>query len=184
MVSKNVSLANAALLLVGASRIQSFDQNTTEAVVIGEFYERSYRALLSQYPWKFAAQTRPLALTINTPDYEYKYEFQLPADYVWIQRTFPNSDYKILGDKLQSNYKEIGIKYTWRVKEELMPIAFEQAFVYYLASQICITLTEDTTKQATLYEQYMDHARTARSLDAQMQPNDGWEDFPADSVRY
>lgn len=184
MVSKTISLANAALLLVGASRISSFDENTTEAVTINEFYDRSYKALLSSYPWKFAAKTRKLARTLNTPEYEYLYEFQLPTDYVWVQRTFPNIDYKLLGDKLQCNYKDLGLKYTWLVKEELMPIAFEQAFMYYLASQICITLTEDTTKQSTLFDQFQAHARTARGLDAQMQPTDGWEDFPIDAVRY
>lgn len=184
MVSKTISLANAALLLVGASRIQSFDDGTTEAVVINEFYERAYRSLLGSYPWKFAAKTRKLGRTPNTPEYEYEFEFQIPADYVWVQRTFPNLDYKILGDKLQCNYKEIGLKYTWRVGEELMPIAFEQAFVYYLASQVCITLTEDVTKQATLFDQYQAHARTARGVDAQQAPNDGFDDFPIDAARY
>lgn len=184
MVTKQISLANSALVLVGAVRIQSFDEGSTESVVIQEFYERTFRALLSSYPWKFASKQRSLPLIPEKPEYEYEFMFQLPSDYVWIQRAFPNQDYKILGDRLHSNYKEIGINYTWRVEEELMSIPFEQTFVYYLASQICISLTEDSQKQQVLYTQYMDHARTARSLDSQQHPTDGWEDFPVDSIRY
>lgn len=184
MITKQIALCNASLLLIGASRIQSFDDGSTEGVVAEQFYERSFQALLSQYPWNFASKTQQLGQLPDAPEYEYKYKFQLPSDYVWIQRIFPNGDYKILGDKLHSNYSDIGIKYTWRVNEEMMPVHFEQAFVYYLASQMCISLTEDTTKQATLYEQYMDEARKARSLDAQMAPQDGWDDFPIDTARY
>ena len=184
MITKQISLCNASLLLLGASRIQSFEDGSAESVIAEQFYERSYQALLSQYPWNFASKTKGLNRTTEEPGFEYKYEFQLPSDYVWIQRIYPNGDFKILGDKLHSNFKDVGVKYTWRVNEEMMPVHFEQAFIYYLASQMCISITEDTTKQSTLYEQYMDEARRARSLDAQMQPQDGFEDFPIDTVRY
>jgi hypothetical protein len=184
MTSKQTALANASLLLVGASRIQSLDEDSTESILVKDFYERSYRALLSQYPWKFASKQRTLALTTQKPEFDFNFVFQLPSDYIWIQKAHPNQDYKILGDKFYSKYNSAGITYTWRVDEELMPIHFEQAFVYYLASQICISLTEDVQKQQLLYSQYQLEAKKARSLDAQMQPQDGFEDFPIDTVRY
>ena len=65
-----------------------------------------------------------------------------------------------------------------------MPIYFEQAFVYYLASQICTTLTEDTQRTAVLAGLADAHVKKAKSLDAQIQPQDGFEDFPIDDVRY
>jgi len=182
--SKQVSIANSALLKVGASRINSFDDNKVEAVIIKEFYERSYRALLSMYPWSFAMKSVALAQLPDKPANEYEYAYALPNDMVWVQRTFPNSNYKIVGRELHTNERTISLKYTCRAQEEHMSIQFEQAFMYYLASQICISITENVKKDELLYIQYQDHLKRAKSLTAQQQPQDGFDDFPVDNSRY
>ncbi|RLA77101.1 MAG: hypothetical protein DRG30_01145 [Epsilonproteobacteria bacterium] len=182
--SKQVSIANSALLKVGATRINSFDDNKNEAVIIKEFYERSYRALLSMYPWSFAMKTVALAQLPTKPLAEYEYAYALPNDLVWLQRTHPNSNFKILGRELHTNERTVSIKYTYRCPEEDMSIQFEQAFMYYLASQICIPITENIKKDELLYVQYQDHLKRAKSITAQQQPQDGFEDFPVDNSRY
>jgi len=181
---RSVSLANASLLKVGASRINSFSDNKNEAVVVNEFYERSYRNLLASYPWSWAMKSETLAQLPDKPLQEYEYAYQLPSDFIWIQRTFPNCNYKIVGKALHCNETSISIKYTFRADEDNMSIMFEQAFMYYLASQICIPLTENVTKNQWLYKEYQDHIKKAKSLTAQQQPQDGFEDFPLDSARY
>ena len=185
MLTKNVSLANASLLLIGASRIASFDEESSEAVTVNEFYERSYQYLISLYPWHFASKTITLSRLPEVPAQEYQYKYRLPSDLIRVQRVFPNvSSYKILNDELHADYKDLSLKYQYRAPEEYMPIYFEQAMVYYLASQICITLTEDTQRAAVLAGLADTHIKKAKSLDAQSQPQDGFEDFPIDDVRY
>ncbi len=183
-MSSKIDIANSAILKVGGKRINSFDDNKAEAVVVNEFYERSVRWLFAQYYWGFAMGTSQLAQIPRTPDFEYSYAYALPSDYIRLQRTFPNSNYKIVGDELHTNERSIGIKYTQRVDEGQMPIYFEQTMMYYLASQITIPLTENTTKDANNYSQYLDHLKRAKSLDAQQHPQDGFEDFPLDDWRY
>ena len=65
-----------------------------------------------------------------------------------------------------------------------MTAYFEQAFTYYLASQIAITLTEDNQRASILAAQADSLIKRAKSLDAQSQPQDGFVDFPIDDVRY
>ncbi len=101
-----------------------------------------------------------------------------------MQRTFPNSNYKILGNELHTNEKEVALKYTFKADEADIPVYFEQTMMYYLASQICVSLTENATKDKLLYEQYLDHIKRAKSLDAQQYPQDGFQDFPLDNSRY
>ncbi len=182
--SKQVSIANSALLKVGASRINSFDDNKNEAVIIKEFYERSYRALLSMYPWSFAMKTVTLAQLPTAPEQEYENAYQLPSDLVWLQRTYPNTNFKIVGKELHTNEPSVSIKYTYRCPEEDMSIQFEQAFMYYLASQICIPITENVSKDQLMYTQYQDHLKRAKSITAQQQPQDGFEDFPVFASRF
>ena len=184
MASSAIDISNSALLKVGASRINSFDDNKAEAVVVQEFYERSYRWLLSQYYWGFAMMTVALARTTTAPQYEYEYAYKLPSDFVRVQRTYPNSNYKIVGNELHTNESKIGIKYTFRAREEDLPIYFEQAMMYYLAEQITIPLTENQTKADSNYAKAIDHLGRAKSLDAQQHPQDGFDDFPLDNSRY
>jgi len=184
MSSSKVQIANSALLKIGASRINSFDDNKTEAIVISEFYERSYAWLFAQYYWGFANKTVQLAKLPTPPLQEYAHAFQLPNDMVRVQRTFPNSNYKILGNELHTNEESIAIKYTFKADEADIPVYFEQTMMYYLASQICISITENVTKDKLLYEQYLDHIKRAKSLDAQQYPQDGFQDFPLHDSRF
>ena len=184
MASSDIDLANSAILKVGGIRINSFDDNKVEAIVANEFYERSIKWLFAQYYWGFASKTVKLAQVQLAPEFEYQYAYALPSDFIRIQRTFPNSNYKIVGNELHTNEREIGIKFTFRAKEEDLPIYFEQTMMYYLASQITVPITENTTKDQTNYVQYQDHLKRAKSLDAQQYPQDGFEDFPIDDARY
>ena len=184
MTASPISISNSALLTVGATRINSFSDNKTEAIVVQEFYERSVKWLFAQYYWGFASVTKDLALSPTPPKHEYEYAFLLPDDMIRVQRTFPNSNYKIVGNELHTNEKTIGIKYTERADEADFPIYFEQTMMYYLASQITIPLTENVTKQTANAQLYLDHMKRAKSLDAQQHPQDGFQDFPLDNARY
>lgn len=187
MVDKQISIVNSALLLLGADPIGSFSEESTEAIVAESFYERSYRALIGIFSWKFAIKYEDLALIAGEVpgDPFYEYVFQLPQDMLWLQHTIPNHyEYKLAGDQLYSTTPTIKIKYTWRVKEELMPILFEQTFMYYLASQMCITLTEDTAKNTLMYTMYQDHLKRAKAVDSQQQPQDEFASFPINDARY
>ena len=179
-----ISIANSAILKVGGTRINSFEDNKSEAIIVNEYYERSIRWLLSQYYWGFAMMNVSLAKVPIVPEFEYEHAYALPSDFIRIQRTFPNSNYKIVGNELHTNESEIGIKYTSRVEENRFPIYFEQTMMYYLAEQITIPITENQQKSDSNYAKYQDHLKRAKSLDAQQHPQDGFEDFPLDDSRY
>lgn len=184
MASSPIDLANSALLKVGARRINSFNDQKVEATTVNEFYERSIRFLFSLHYWGFAAKAEVLALLPDKPVAEYAYAYALPEDMLRVQRVFPNTNYKIVGNELHCNERSITLKYTRRVPEEDLPVYFEQTFMYYLASQITVTLTENTTKDANNYAEYTDHLKRAKGLDSQQYPQDGFEDFPLENARY
>lgn len=183
-MASGIDIANSAILKVGGKRINSFNDNKVEAVIVNEFYERSIKWLFAQYYWGFASKTVKLAQLQISPEFEYAYAYALPSDFIRIQRAFPNTNYKIVGNELHTNEQEIGIKFTFRAKEEDLPIYFEQTMMYYLASQITVSITENATKDKVNYDQYLDHIKRAKSLDAQQYPQDGFSDFPLDNARY
>jgi len=184
MSSSQIDLANSAILKVGGKRINSFKDKKAEAIVVNEFYQRSYDYLLSSHYWGFALTVSDLAQMPTKPLKEYAYAYALPNDVLRIQRTFPNCNYKIVGRELHCDLASVAIKYSKRVPEEELPIYFEQAFMYYLAEQITIPITENQKKADSNYAKYKDHIKSAKSQDSQQYPQDGFEDFPVDDSRY
>jgi len=184
MASSPVDISNSAILKVGGTRINSLDGRSVEAVVCKEFYERSYKWLLAQYYWGFAMRTADLARAVTPPNHEYEYAYALPQDFIRVQRTFPNTNYKIVGRELHTNESSIAIKYTFRALEEHVPVYFEQTMMYYLAEQITIPITENQSKADSNYAKYIEHMKRAKSLDAQQHPQDGFDDFPLEDARF
>ncbi len=183
-MSSQVEIANRALLKVGATRINSMQDNKTEAVVINEYYELAYQWMLAQYPWSFAMKVEALSRIPEAPLEDYAFAYELPQNYIWVQRVYPNSNFKIMGTQLWTNEKQISVKFIERADEAIIPAYFEQAFMVYLASLIAVPLTENVQKEMSLVAQATQHLKKAKSLNAQQQPQDGFQDFPVYNSRF
>ncbi len=54
MAVTKVDIASQGLVLIGANKISSFDDNSTEAQVASTLYEENVESLLSESHWRFA----------------------------------------------------------------------------------------------------------------------------------
>jgi len=145
-MSSKIDIANQALTALGATRIISFDDESTEADVMNTIYEPVKRALLRSYPWNCATRRAKLAQLTDPPVNEYNYQFALPEDclkvlnvYVgdWedVRESWEQSEFRIEGKKLLTNSQNIIIKYILDIPEGTMDSHVEMAFVAKLASE-------------------------------------------------
>jgi len=178
MAFSSIQLVSNALILLGDQPINSFDEPGAGAKAGSNLYESTYLAMLSSHRWKFATKKVKLSRLTATPLNEYKYQFQLPTDYVLITTTYPRTDYKLLEDKLYSDYQEIEIDYIYKVPEDRFPSFFVKAFEYYLATQLAIPVTEDFNKMELMYKMYGIESAKARYSDAQSAPQVPIQDMP------
>jgi len=183
MAFSKIKLVSNALILLGDEPISSFDNPGAGATAGENLYESSYLAILSSKRWNFATKKKKLSRLTASPENEYKYQFQLPTDLIMLITTYPVSTYRILGDKLYSDYKDIEIDYIWKIKEDQFPAYFIKAFEYYLAKQLCISVTEDYKKLELMQKGYEMELRRASYADSQSQPSVPIQDDPYIRVR-
>lgn len=183
MATSKISLVSNALILLGDSPISSFTDPGAGALAGANLYESSYLSMLASHRWNFATKKVKLSRLSAAPINEYKYQFQLPTDYVTIITTYPVSIYRILEDKLYSNSQVVEIDYIYRINEDKFPSYFIKPFEYYLARDLCIAVTEDLSKYDLMHRAYEIEARKARYADSQSAPQVPIQDDPYIRVR-
>ena len=117
-MSSKVQICNYALSRLGAARITSLTDNTSEARLCNTLLDDAIQEVLTEGDWRFASRRTSLNQTTNTPEFGYSFEFQLPTDpKALIVREINETDagdyaYSIEGDKLLSDLSTMDIRYT------------------------------------------------------------------------
>ena len=112
-----------------------------------------------------------MARTTNTPLFDFKYEYQLPAGYIRILKTdnFGN-DYRILKDKLLSDQAAIELLYQKDPGEEFYPAYFTRLLEFKMAELLSLSLVQDEAMAQRYQQNYLLSMREARGIDSQNSP--------------
>ena len=184
-MTKKVEICSNALILLGHTPISSLDEPGAGALLAKNLYDTTYEAFLSSNNWNFAKKYAGLNRLSDEPLHpNYKYQYQIPVDFVRINTTIPISDYEIFEDKIYSNSEELGIKYFYKVREEMFPPFAIRCMEYYMASILAIPLTVDTAKANVYGQMFQQQLINSMSIDAQSAPQEGWASTPIADVRY
>jgi hypothetical protein len=197
-----LSICSDALLMLGAKPISSFDEGTDEASVANRLYPDIKDQALLMYPWSFSYKKTSIARLITTPINEYRYEYQLPGDRLTSPRAIydtsatnipPRKEYRIIGDKLLTDYEQVYIDYQYSVPEFEMPSYFVQLLKYMMTWHLALPITDQTDKSQ--YWQSVatgspaengrgGYLRQAMNIDGAGNPTNAINDFSLISVRY
>lgn len=182
MATSAVNIASNALVLIGDSPISALTDNR----VANALYEQSYLSLLSIHRWRFATKKVQLARLAAAPENEFTYQFQLPADLVYLIRTSRDTDYdyEIYEDKLYSNSAIVSIDYIFRVDESALPAYFVKAAEFFMATQFAIPVTGNSRRFQEYMGLYEMQLKRAKYADSSQRPNDGFLDSPYTDTRY
>ncbi len=149
----DVSIASAASVMLGASPIQSFDEDTVEAQTAKAVYTSVYENLLSYRPWTFCKEYKEPGLITETPETGYKYSYQLGRGVVKVLDIGEPLPYKLIGGReLHTDVKNPRVQIIVKPKEQDLPQDFVYAFKCLLAAAMAPTITDNTT-QAQYYDQ-------------------------------
>lgn len=179
-MSSKVDVANQALTMIGADRIISFGDDTTEADVMNTVYEPVKRAFLRSYPWNCASRRARLAQLAETPENEYQYQFALPDDNLRILKVYQGdriatrdwdeySEFRIEGKKLLCNRTNIYVLYIMDIPETDLDPHCEMALVAKLAAEAAYPIQGSPGNQTNLIqiaELKMVEARTTDNLES------------------
>lgn len=198
----DIKICSDALLMLGANPISSFTEGTDESNICDRLYPDIKIRTLTMYDWSFSFKKTQLARLVTIPTNEYKYEYQLPADIIGrpnaVYNTgsvdaYPQREYRLIGNKLLTNYEEVYIDYQYNVPEFALPHYFVQLLKYEMAWHLAMPITDQMNKsdywrtvaEGTPGENgrggYM---RQAMNIDGQGSPTNAIQDFSLINVRY
>lgn len=173
-MASEVDICNRALQKLGAARITSLSQNSTEARAANLAYEMVRDAELRAHPWNFAITRTTLAEDATAPDFGYAAQFTLPVDCLrllppdGVSSNFNSLDWKIEGRKILTDEEtSLEIRYIKREEDTAQydPL-FVEALACAMAVEMCEELTQSNTKAQIVREDYKRAIREARKMNA------------------
>lgn len=178
----DIALCSRALIRIGAAPISSFEEGSAESEVAGALYGPVRDGLLSAYPWSFATGQVALPRLAESPAADYAYGFTLPDDFL---RAISAGNggrgrglrYRIARGVLQANAEEVMLTYIFRPDESGFPPFFDAALMARLAAELCIPVTENTSRAEALYRLADLEYQRARQIDAQQDSPGRLESF-------
>lgn len=182
MSLSNIEISSAALVKLGASKITSFNDGTTEAEVASTLYPIARDALLGSHPWSFATVHAELVQLATGPKTDFEYAYQLPGDFI---KALSAGDevygrgltYQIIGQQLHTDAEEVTLAYVGRPDEAGFPAYFVSALINRLAAEFCLPLTENSSRSELLFKLADTELRLAKLLDSQQDTPPRIEDF-------
>ena len=198
----DIKICSDALLMLGANPISSFTEGTDEANICSRIYPDIKIKTLASYPWSFSFKKVQLARLVTTPTTEYKYEYQLPSDIIGTPNAVYDAnevgaprrrEYRLLGDKILTDYEEVYVDYQYNAPEYALPHYFVQLLKYQVAWHLAMPITDQadraeywkTVAEGTPGENgrggYMSQSM---NIDCQGKPTNAIQDFSLINVRY
>ncbi|MCL2672916.1 MAG: hypothetical protein FWF01_00830 [Alphaproteobacteria bacterium] len=183
-----ITICSRALVKLGAQPITSFRESSAEASVSCTLYPQVRDGLLSSYPWSFATFQTVLPRLASVPISEFKHSYLLPPDFLRVvsagsgQRA-SGLDYRIVEDRMHTNSQRVVLTYIGRPQENIMPAFFVQALVASLAAELCLPITDNSSKAEFLMKVADEEVRKARFADSSQATPQRIDSFPLIEVR-
>lgn len=170
--TSKIKIASNALVLLGHPPISAFTEPGAGVAAAANLYDVSYETMLTLTRWRFAVKIAPLSKLVEKPQNGFMYQYQLPSDMLYLIKTDSHQDYEVYGDKLHSNQNSVTIEYTHKVDESFLPSYFTKAFEFYLAAQLAIPVTANTTRAEFYAKAHREQLSRAFYLDSSQRPQD------------
>lgn len=189
-----LATVNAALLLLGASRLQSLEEESDRAELARATYADVRDGAISGYPWSWSMRRVALTRDATPPRNLYQYRYILPGDLLGAgpREVFQRADalsgeperWDVIGDRLEADFEAVWIEYQRRVDEREWPPGFRQHVKHELAAQWAFALTDKTDVMRYFREKSHESMVAAMAEDGQSQPAEAIRRFPMFDARY
>ncbi len=155
--NSQLSIANQAIIMLGAEPITSFDDESVQASSASSIYETTKRALLIRVPWRFAMRQANLVEDANPPldvpnNRNWQHAWKLPSDLLQLKQVFDRPPYEVYGQRIYTNQNTCTIDYWFDTPENELPEDVVQVLVLQLAAMLAMPITEERTKLETFHE--------------------------------
>ncbi len=189
MALTDIELCTRALVKLGARPITSLSDGSSEAEIASLLYAPTRDGLLSSYAWSFATVQAALTLSSTAPVADYQFAYNLPNDILRVISIGANNagsgiPYRMTGNVLHTNASGVILTYIARVSTAICPPYFDVALMARLSAELCLPLTENTSRADLLARLADQEFARARQIDAQQDTPNALTDFSLINSRF
>lgn len=169
-----VSICSNALQMLGAKPINDFDERTEHARLCANLYPSVRDDLLRGHPWNCAIKRVILAPLIDTPAFDFDYQFALPGDWlrtIQVGRKGQPLEYRSEGRNLLACVTALPLVYVFRNEVEQ---SWSTNLVELAELQMAAKMAYAVTKSSSIRDSYRDEFarafKVAKAIDGQDDP--------------
>ena len=189
MAFSKISLINDALTHLGADRITSLDDGTTEANVMSQIYDGVADSVMRAFPWNCLILRTQLVASTTTPAFEFTYSYPLPTDpycirVLQMEETTSVDKWKIEGRSILTDASTCKIRFVGR-PDEVGDIdgLLGSAISARLAADASYALIQSGSAQQQMWALYLQKLDEARTVDNIESSRDYWVSTKLEEVR-
>lgn len=183
-------VVNKALTLIGANRITSLTDGSTNAVAAEDIYEELRDELLRSHPWNFATKRVQLSQSSTDPTFEFDHAYPLPSD--WLRTisvhhsdhgygaVLYRSEFNANQRSIITSSDQIFLRYIYQATDmNEAPPDFRAALSYALARDLAVKLASSNSLRREMAREFTRSIGKARSNDAmgafpELRPRGSW----------
>jgi len=171
MAFSKLSIINDALTLLGANRITSLADGSTESAVMNQIFDGVQDGVMRAYPWNSLTHRTQLVASTTAPAFGFDFQYPLPTDpyclrVLEMNETTNLDTWKVEGRKLLTNASTCKIRYIGR-PDSLGEIdgLLAQALSARLAADSAYTLVQSNGVAQLMWQLYSGKIQEAQTID-------------------
>jgi hypothetical protein len=178
-----ISICSNALMMLGASPINSFDEATSDnldrARLCANMYPTVRDSILRSHPWNCATKRVVLAPLAEAPAHSWSAAFALPGD--WLRTISINGsdlvdEFAMEGRRILCNANAIALRYVARVSESLFDATLVDVLEVAMAARLAYPITASASMKQTMDMELVRLMKTARAINGQEDTGDAFGD--------
>ena len=158
-MASQVSIVNRALIMLGEQPILLLTDNVKQARTMAALFDDTRDAEIRAHRWKFAMRRTRLSALVETPDWGYQLQYELPANFIGLVQV--NEIYLRAGVKQRAPWAiegrrlltdlpaPLAVRYVARVTDTAI---FDPLFVDVLACRLAMEACEAQTQSDTKFQ--------------------------------
>ena len=189
MAFSKLSLINDALTHLGANRIVSLTDGSTESAVMNQIYDGAVDAVMRAFPWNCLINRTQLAASTTSPSFQFDYAYPLPTDpycirVLQMEETQSQDQWKVEGRNLLTDASVCKIRYIGRPADVGDIDGLLAATISArLAADASYTLVQSNAMMQNMWSLYLQKMDEARAVDNVESSRDYWVNTKLEEVR-
>lgn len=182
-----MSICSAALSLLGDKPISSLAEvNRVAATLCSNIYPLAKREVMRGHPWNCLVTRVVLSPLVDTPAFEWAYQFTLPGDCMRVLAVGYDGqpeDYRLEGRRILARSSVLRLQYTAELGEGYWDSLLVEVMTKRMVKDLAYPITKSGTLAELKAREFEAAYKRAKAVDGQENPPEDYGDSPLISVR-